>query len=141
MDAKKVNGSGNGTNSAARFYLPSGVTFDTNGNVYVADTGNNTIRKLTPAGTNWVASTIAGTALSSGRTDGTNNAARFNNPSGVLMDTAGNLVVADYYNSTIRKVAPSGTNPSSATAWSTCVQLGIPWRSSGARSPSRCSLP
>lgn len=61
-----VSGSADGTNGAASFYIDAvnicGVAADTNGNVYVTDTGNSTIRKLTPIGTNWVVSTIAGMA-------------------------------------------------------------------------------
>ena len=53
-------GSTDGTNSAARFYLSQGIAADSAGNVFVADTCNRTIRKITPSGTNWVTSTIAG---------------------------------------------------------------------------------
>ena len=102
--------SSDGTNFAAQFNGPSSITIDGLGNLYVADTYNYTIRKLTPAGTNWVVSTIAGTALNSGGNDGTNGSAQFNNPSGITVDASGNLYVADTYNYTIRKVAPVGTN-------------------------------
>ena len=85
------SGYADGTNSAARFNYPHGVAVDTNGNVYVADSGNNTIRKVTPVGTNWVVSTIAGCAeCEAGSADGTNSAARFDYPSGVAVDTNGN---------------------------------------------------
>jgi hypothetical protein len=106
-------GSADGTNSAARFNSPSGVAVDTNGNVYVADADNDTIRKITPVGatgTNWVTTTIAGSAGNPGSTDGTNSAARFNSPFGVAVDTHGKLYVADMYNNTTRKVTPVGTN-------------------------------
>jgi len=98
-------GSANGTGSAARFFKPSGVAVDSAGNVYVADMRNHTIRKVTPAG---VVTTLAGLAGSSGSANGTGSAARFFNPSGVAVDSAGNVYVADYYNSTIRKVTPGG---------------------------------
>ena len=98
-------GSVDGTGSAARFNYPSGVAADGAGNVYVADTGNDTIRKITPSG---VVSTFAGLADSSGSVDGTGSAARFNYPSGVAADGAGNVYVADTYNDTIRKITPSG---------------------------------
>ena len=99
-----------GTNNAARFYYPWGVAVDTNGSLYVADEYNDLIRKITPVGTNWVVTTIAGSWEISGSTDGTNNGARFYHPSGVAVDGAGNLYVSDYLNDTIRKVTPVGTN-------------------------------
>ena len=98
-------GSADGTGSAARFNQPFGVTVDNAGNVYVADTSNNTIRKVTPEG---VVTTLAGLAGNSGSADGTGSAARFNRPFGVAVDNAGNLYVADTSNSTIRKVTPEG---------------------------------
>src|ERR1035437_3489365 len=105
------NHSADGTNSVARFYGPSGITMDTLGNLYVADSGNNTIRKVTSAGTNWVVTTIAGTAGNGGDSaDGTNGSALFNFPSSITVDTSGSLYVADTYNHTIREVAPVGTN-------------------------------
>jgi sugar lactone lactonase YvrE len=97
---------GNGTNTA-RFYCPSGVAADASGNVYVADTRNHTIRKVTSAG---VVSTLAGLAGVWGRADGTNNGARFNQPQGVTVDASGNLYVLDTGNHSIRMVAPTGTN-------------------------------
>ena len=71
---------------------------------YVTDEGNSTIRELTPSGTNWVTSTMAGLAGSSGSTDGTNSSARFNEPYGIAVDSGGNVYVADKYCSTIRKL-------------------------------------
>ena len=98
-------GSINGTGSAARFNFPSGAAVDAAGNVYAADTGNHTIRKITPAG---VVTTFAGTAGSSGSIDATGTAARFNNPQGVAVDSTGILYVADTGNHTIRKITPAG---------------------------------
>ncbi len=98
-------GSADGTNGTARFYYPAGVAVDQNGNLFVADSYNHTIRKVTPAG---VVTTMAGSAGQAGDADGTGNAARFNNPTGVAVDNAGNLYVADNGNHTIRVVAPSG---------------------------------
>ena len=102
-------GSANGTNSAARFNGPCGPAVDSAGNVYLADSGNHTIREMRPVGTNWVVTTIAGLAGSSGSADGTGSAARFYYPNGLTMDTKGNLYVADG-NNTIRKMTPVGTN-------------------------------
>jgi sugar lactone lactonase YvrE len=98
-------GSADGTGSAARFNQPSGIAADSAGNVYVADTGNNTIRKVTPAG---VVTTLAGQAGSIGSADGVGSDARFNQPSGVAVDSTGNVYVADTYNNEIRKVTPAG---------------------------------
>ena len=81
------------------------MAVDSAGNVYVADTCNHTIRKVTPAG---VVTTLAGLAGSAGSADGTGSAARFNYPAGVAVDSAGNVYVADTDNNTIRKVTPAG---------------------------------
>lgn len=100
-------GNADGVGGNAQFNHPAGAAVDTNGNVYVADTFNNTIRKITPAGR---VSTLAGFAGSSGSADGLNSAARFNGPSGTTIDSAGNLYVVDSGNNTIRKINPAGTN-------------------------------
>ena len=105
-----VTGSADGTNSAARFDTPAAVAVDTNGNLYVADWNNDTIRKVTPVGTNWVVTTLAGKAAVTGSADGTNSAARFDEPDDVAVDSAGNLYVGDSVNNTTRKVTPVGTN-------------------------------
>ena len=70
------NGSADGTGSAALFWAPSGVAVDSSSNIFVADTYNNTIRQITPAG---VVTTIAGTAGKAGANDGTTSAL-FNHP-------------------------------------------------------------
>jgi sugar lactone lactonase YvrE len=98
-------GSTDGLGSAARFNNPYGVAADSGGNLYVADTFNHTIRKITPAG---VVTTLAGSAGQIGSTDGSGSAARFNNPSGAAVDSAGNVYVADSENYTIRKITPAG---------------------------------
>ena len=103
-------GTNDGTGSAARFNNPYSLAVDSAGNVYVADTGNQTIREVTPVGTNWVVTTLAGLAGNAGTNDGTGNAARFNGPGGVAVDSATNLYVADTANHTIRKVTPVGSN-------------------------------
>ncbi len=99
------SGTNDGVGSAARFSSPNGVAVDSAGNVYVADTGNQTIRKVTPAG---VVTTLAGSPGQTGSSDGTGSSAKFSQPFGVAVDSAGNVYVADYYNDTIRKVTPAG---------------------------------
>lgn len=99
-------GSDDGVGKAARFNYPSGVTTDSVGNVYVADTHNHTIRLVTQQG---VVTTFAGFAGSPGSTDGLGKEARFDNPSGVATDGSGNLYVTDTSNCTIRKITQDGT--------------------------------
>jgi sugar lactone lactonase YvrE len=100
-----VHGSANGIGTAAQFYFPNAVATDAAGNVYVADTYNCAIRKITPAG---VVTTLAGQLASCGSADGTGSAAQFDSPTGVACDAAGNVYVADSGNNTIRKVTPAG---------------------------------
>jgi sugar lactone lactonase YvrE len=97
-------GSADGKGAAASFNQPNGLTTDAAGNVYVADEGNNLIRKITPDGT---VSTLAGSGQS-GHADGTGSAASFGKPAGVAVDASGNIYVADSFNYLIRKVTPSG---------------------------------
>jgi sugar lactone lactonase YvrE len=101
-------GSADGTNSDARFDEPDRVAVDGMGNLYVADYGNGTIRKVAPVGTNWVVTTLAGLAGHWGSTDGTGAAARFAAPEGVTVDSAGNVFVADG-NCTVRKITAQGS--------------------------------
>jgi len=104
------SGNTDGTNASARFNGPNGLVVDSATNIYVADTFNHTIRKMTPVEANWVVTTVAGEAGSSGSADGKNSDARFDEPNGVALDSAGNLYVADFVNNTIRKMTPDGTN-------------------------------
>jgi hypothetical protein len=105
-----IPGSLDGTNTAAQFFGPTGIALDAATNLYVADQYNDIIRKITLSGTNWVVTTIAGAAGVPGMTDGTNGVARFSNPTGVAVDGAGNIFVADEVNNAIRKITLSGTN-------------------------------
>ena len=84
-----VWGNADGTNSAARFYEPAGIAVDGAANIYVLDSGNHTIRKVAPVGTNWVVSTLAGVAGVSGSSDGTATNAQFSYPDGLAVDGAG----------------------------------------------------
>lgn len=98
-----VTGSADGVGGAARFNVPLAVTADPAGNLYVSDTLNRTIRKITPAG---LVSTLAGTPGLAGSDDGTGPAARFQEPLGIALDSAGNVYVAD--DQRIRKITPGG---------------------------------
>ena len=98
-------GSVDGMGAGARFRSPGAVAVDAAGNAYVADTENSAIRKVTPAGT---VSTLAGTVGRDGAADATGTSAQFTFPEGIAVDGAGNVYVADTYNSTIRKVTSTG---------------------------------
>lgn len=98
-------GESNGTGTAASFESPEGLALDPLGNLYVADTGNATIRKITALG---VVTAFAGTADQIGNTNATGAAARFNLPCALCFDPAGNLYVVDRGNHTIRKITPAG---------------------------------
>jgi sugar lactone lactonase YvrE len=111
-----VWGSADGTNDAARFYLPAGIALDSATNIYVLDSGNHTIRKVAPVGTNWVVSTIAGVADVSGSSDGLGTNAQFDYPAGLAVDSTGSLYVADTGNNTLRQGAWITTGPPNITS-------------------------
>lgn len=105
-----VAGSTNGAGTLALFDHPQGVAVDSSGNLYVADTLNNEIRKIVCTGTTastCVVSTLAG-STTAGSTDGTGSAASFSHPEGVAVDSLGNVYVADSANNEIRKISPAG---------------------------------
>ena len=123
-----AQGSIDGNGTAASFNNPQGLAVDSTGNVYVADTGNHRIRKITPAG---LVTTLAGST--SGSIDGTGIAAKFNSPNGLAVDSIGNVYVADTNNSRIRKITPAGvvsilagSTPGSTDATGTAAKFSYP---------------
>ena len=97
-----ISGTADGTGNGAQFNAPSGLAFDGGGNLFVADTGNGTIRKITPSG---AVSTFAGTAGSSGFSDGAAGSAQFNSPLGIAVAANGDVFVADGGNHCIRRIS------------------------------------
>lgn len=109
-----ASGTNDGPGRTALFDSPWGIAVDDEDNLFVSDTLNHTIRKLTPVGTNWDVSTIAGLPGSSSLADGTNSDARFITPDGLALDQARDIFVADEMGissmGAIRKITPNGTN-------------------------------
>ena len=103
-----------------------------NGNLYIEDSGNDTIRNVTPVG---AVTTFAGLAGTSGSTDGTGSSARFSNPEGSAVDASGNIYVTDYGNDTIRKITPGGTTTTVAGL------AGTPGSTDGTGSAARFNGP
>lgn len=99
-----AEGYADGAGAAASFNSPSALAIDGEGNLYVADTANNRIRKITPAG---IVTTLAGDGAA-GYRDGAASEAQFNAPVGVAVDGRGDVYVADTYNDRIRLVTPEG---------------------------------
>jgi sugar lactone lactonase YvrE len=97
-------GSKNGMDSSSSFYLPGGIALDSIGNLYVADTYNNMIRKILPGG---IVTTLAG-KTTKGSANGKGAEASFSHPVGITADKVGNLYVADAGNNMIRKITPEG---------------------------------
>ena len=101
--AGSTEGYADGIGTNAQFSFPAGIAVDAWGNIYVADTGNHRIRKISPNG---VSTTLAGST--EGYADGIGTNARFNQPAGVAVDASGNVYVADKDNHCIRKISPDG---------------------------------
>lgn len=98
-------GSADGAGTGALFNYPHGLAVGADGNVYVADTENHTIRRISPAGE---VTTLAGSAGQKGAADGLGSAARFFNPSGIAVDPSGTLYVTDNGNHAVRKITAEG---------------------------------
>ena len=127
-----VQGSADGRGAAARFNCPTGIAVDAAGNLYVADQGDYTIRKITSAEQ---VTTLAGKAGSHGSADGVGAAARFDQPTGISVDAADNLFVADSGNETIRKITPAGMVSTLAG------RAGVQGSADGAGAAARFNLP
>ncbi|GEM_PF-2696483 len=112
------SGADDGTGTQARFNAPQSLTVDASGNVYVADTENALIRKITSAG---VVTTLAGILNTYGAQDGAGTSATFGRPNGIVMDASGNLFVTDYWMPCIRKISTTGT---------VSTLVGQPWTAS-----------
>jgi glucose/arabinose dehydrogenase len=115
-------GAGDGMGSLARFSSPRGICIDPAGNLYVADTGNHLIRKISPAG---LVTTVAGTGQA-GFHNGPGSTAQFSSPVGICLDPAGNIYVADNGNYRIRKIDPAGNVSTFSGSGSRNYQDGPP---------------
>ncbi|MCC7327600.1 MAG: hypothetical protein IT521_12445 [Burkholderiales bacterium] len=114
-----ATGAIDGVGPAARFAYPKNVAVDGSGTIYVADAGNNLIRKITSSG---VTTTLAGKAGVAGTADGTLMSATFDGPSGVALGPGGTVYVADSGSHRIRRISPEGTVATFAGAnWPTPV--------------------
>jgi sugar lactone lactonase YvrE len=95
-------GSADGTNNCARFYLPQGISVSAGGDLFVSDSGNQTVRKISLLDTNWIVTTVAGASGTGGFANGVGTAAEFDFPCGIATDPAGNVYVADMANNLVR---------------------------------------
>ena len=100
-----TGGFDNGTIENATFNSPFGMCIDKNNNIYIADAGNNCIRKINTV--NGTVTTLAGTGTA-GWNDGAAAQAKFSSPADVCVDDSGNVFVSDFLNHRIRKISASG---------------------------------
>ncbi len=105
LAGQSTGGSVNATGTSASFSHPEGVAVDASGNVYVADTSNDIIRKIS-AGAN--VSTFAGITGAPGHANGIGTSASFDSPVGIAVDSSGNVYVADSANDDIREISTTG---------------------------------
>ena len=103
-------GTADGLGTEARFDTPHGIAIDHSGNLFVSDLLGASIRKLTLQGTNWMVTTILGSAEKAGFVDASNGNARLNYPAGLAVDRNGHVYMADSLNDAIREITPRGTN-------------------------------
>jgi serine/threonine protein kinase len=128
-----VAGDSDGIGNQARFSSPSAVAVDSAGYIYVADMGNDTVRKISPSGD---VRTLAGSPGQTGQIDGEGAQSRFMAPSGIAVDDFGNVYVAEFASGTIRKISPEGSvnllagspgNPGWADAKGDNAHFRNPW--------------
>lgn len=127
------NGSGGNNNAGlltSGFSEPAGLVFDTQGNLYISETGANDIRKITPAG---VVSTFAGTGKAAD-INGNAQSAAFNSPGQIVFDASGNMLIADEGNNVIRKISTTGIV-------STLAGTGISGRTDGPEASATFNSP
>jgi len=126
-----VEGSEDGPARSASFFYPQGIAVDKNGNVYVADTHNSLIRKISPDG---LVTTIAGRRPGK-LAEAKDSSVRLDNPSGIAVDEDGEAYIADWANDLIRKISPSGKlsivagngSPGSQDGHDTAALFYLPW--------------
>jgi hypothetical protein len=126
--AINITGTGNGPALSARFNAPSGIAVDGSGNVYVADSGNDTIRVITADG---AVSTLAGQPGVAGAQDGVGSGAQFTDPQGITVDGSGTVYVADSGNGVIRLIPNSGSTQTNSASGDLVEPYGIALDGSG----------
>lgn len=120
LAGQPLAGAADGQGPLAQFNHPGGLAVDNEGNIYVADQSNFSIRKITPNG---FVTTIAGGTL--GTADGIGAAAQFQHPTGITVDQSGNLYVVDNNNGTVRRIAPDGEVKTIAGGGPVGVESGV----------------